>query len=110
MRELLKMGTILKGDHISKVADEVGALGESTWGEMYHELEKLRLKGLQSLGFSGAFLVAGVILLMTPGWFFGTISLALCTFYFRDYIGIYGNYKYLYGGRRVVLPNLKVNE
>ena len=100
--------TLLTEDRITRFADQVDALGESTWGEMYHELEKLRLKGLQSLMFSGAFLVAGIILLMTPGWIFGAISLALCTFYFRDYIGLYGNYEYLYGGRRVVLPNLKV--
>jgi hypothetical protein len=100
--------TLLKGDHIAEVADDVGALGESTWGEMYHNLEKLRLNGIQSLMFSGAFLVGGVILLLTPGWFFGAIALGLSGFYFRDYIGAFGNYKYLYGGRGVVIPNLKV--
>jgi hypothetical protein len=94
--------------HALVYANDVGTVGMATWGDIYSKLEKLRLRGLISIALAIILLLAGGYFLFSNSIILTAISLGLAGYYYRNYVGAYSMYAGLYGGRRVVIPNLRV--
>lgn len=98
----------LGSPHIFQTADDGGVVGEATWGEIFRGLEKTRVKGIMSLIICIIFILGMLWLFSRRQFLYGAFSLAFAAYYYRNYVGIYSMYKDVYGGRAVVVPNLKI--
>ena len=89
-------------------AGDVGAIGATTWGDLYTGMEKLRWKGMISIVLAIALFFVGILFMMGKSILLTGVSLGLAGYYYRNYVGAYGLYAGSIGARRVVVPNLKV--
>jgi len=98
----------LQSPHIFQAADDGGVVGEATWGEIFRGLEKLKIKGITTLLITIFLLLGMLVLFIRSQFLLGMLCLAFAAYYYRSYIGIYAMYRNTYGGRMVVVPNLKI--
>lgn len=101
------MGAV-KDAHTLVYSGDVGTIGVTTWGDLYSRMEKLRIKGLMSIAIAIALLFVGILFMFNNSLLLTGVSLGLAGYYYRNYVGSYGMYAGLYGGRHVVVPNLNV--
>jgi hypothetical protein len=88
-------------------AEELGIVGATTWGDIYHKMERYRLKGWSSIIMSFFFLFSSLLFIYHGAYILAIPAFGLCAYYFRNYIGMYSNYMGLWGYRRAMVPNLK---
>jgi hypothetical protein len=104
---MTKLGNI-GNPHALVNAGDVGAIGATTWGDLYTGMEKLRWKGSISIVLAVILFLVGVFFLFKNSVLITGVSLGLAGYYYRNYVGAYGLYAGSIGGRHVVVPNLKV--
>lgn len=98
---------LVKTPNVLEHATEAGAVGITTWGDLYKRMEGLRLKGILSVGFMIVMLVAGFYFIRINSIWLTALCLGLAGYYYRNYIGIYSAYCEVCGPRNVVVPNMK---
>jgi hypothetical protein len=104
---MTKLGNI-GNPHALVNAGDVGAIGATTWGELYSGMEKLRWKGVISIFLAVIMFFVGLFFLIGNSILLTAASFGLAGYYYRNYVGAYGLYAGSIGGRQVVVPNLKV--
>lgn len=99
----------LETPHIWQAADEADLLREVTWGDLFRTLERTKIKGLIYLGLTILCLGGMAILVLNyRQYMLGMVALVFAGYYYRCYIGVFGMYRNIYGGRQVIIPKLRI--
>ena len=101
---------VIKKPQVLEYADEVDLIHPTTWGEVYRRLERHRLRAWTTIAFAIFAGFATLIFIINDAILLAVFSTAFGAWFFRNYFSASVDYTSTWGGRRCLIPNLKVKQ
>ena len=93
---------------ILQYGDDVDMVHPTTWGHVYRRLERQRHRAWTTMAFSLFAFFATVIFVINEATLLAVFSAGFGAWFFRNYYSANMDYTVTWGGRRSLMPNLKV--